>query len=160
MPRAGANAILGFALALLLNHGAHAAAAKITFSAASPGLNFGSFVVLSTCSNCTVTISPAGVRSASAGILLMNTATGTAAAFSATGTSCGSCTYAVTTPAPSPVSILSGGVTMTVNSYTFSQTSAAAPNILHVGATLTIPSSGATPGTFTSTSSYTVTTNP
>ena len=137
------------------------AAKSVSFSAASPSLNFGSFAVLNSCSSCTITISPSGVRTASSGIVLLGGAAGSAAAFSATGTACGSgCTYnVITTPAPASVTISAGAVTMTVGSYTSSQSPLFTPNILYVGATLTIPSSGATPGSYTS-GSYTITTSP
>ena len=136
------------------------AAKSVSFSAASPSLNFGSFAVLNSCSSCTITISPSGVRTASSGIVLLGGAAGSAAAFSATGTGCnGGCQYSVTTPPPASVAISAGAVTMTVGSYTYSPGPLVTPNILYVGATLTIPSSGATPGSYTS-GSYTITTNP
>lgn len=136
------------------------AAGRIAFSSASPGLDFGSFVVLSSCSNCTITISNSGVRTASSGIVLISGASGSAGAFAASGTnSCGSsCSYTVTTP-PASASITAGTVTMSVGSFTYRQTAATTPNTLYVGATLTIPSSGSTPRSYTS-STYTVTTNP
>ena len=136
------------------------AANRIAFSTASPSLNFGSFVVLNSCSSCTITISPSGVRTASSGIVLLGGAAGSAAAFSATGTPCsGGCSYVVTTPAPASVTISAGAVAMTVGSYTYSQNPSVTPNTLYVGATLRIPSGGATPGSYTS-GSYTITTNP
>ena len=137
------------------------AASRISFSSASPGLNFGSFAVLNSCSSCTITISPTGVRTASSGIVLLGGAASSAAAFSATGTGCnGGCAYnVITTPPPASVAISAGAVTMTVGSYTYSPGPLVTPNILYVGATLTIPSSGATPGSYTS-GSYTITTSP
>ena len=153
--------VIAIPLAAALSTGNASAAAKtITFSSASPGLSFGRFVILSSCSNCTITMSTSGVRTASSGVVLLNSASGSAAAFAATGTSCGGgCTYVVTTPSPGTVAISAGSVTMTVGSYTYSQSAPSTPNTLFVGATLTIPSSGATPGLYSS-GSYTVTTTP
>lgn len=141
------------------------AQARTTSSTLTAGasLDFGSFAVLPSCSNCTITISPTGVRTASAGVVLTSANPGSAGTYSYTATcnngnpaGCQAYAEAVT---PTSTTILAGGVTMTVGNFTTQQSSSIPPNTLSVGATLTIPSSGATAGTYTSTS-FLITTTP
>ena len=141
------------------------AQAKTTSSTltAGVGLDFGSFAVLPSCSNCTITISPTGVRTASAGIVLTSANPGSAGTYSYAATcnngppsGCQAYTTAIT---PTTVTISAGGVTMTVGNFTTQQSSSIPPNTLSVGATLTIPSSGSTAGTYTS-GSFLITTTP
>ena len=146
---------------------AQAATTAVTITPATgAAINFGSFAVLGTCSNCTITISPAGFRSASAGIVLSSSNVGSAATFTVTQTTC-------TGPAPkcngytilgtSPSPLVAGGVSMTLGAFTFNPTvgPTGAPgvvNTLSVGATLTIPSKP-TAGAFP-VGNFTVTTTP
>ena len=144
-----------------------AATTAVTITPATgASINFGSFAVLGTCVNCTITISPTGARSASAGIVLSNSGVGSAATFTVTQTTC-------TGPAPkcngytilgtSPSPLVAGGVSMTLGAFTFNPTvgPTGAPgvvNTLSVGATLTIPSKP-TAGAFP-VGNFTVTTTP
>ena len=140
---------------------------KIVITATSGVINFGSFSVLASCSNCSITISPAGVRSVIGGIVLSNLASSSAATFSVAqtcnpGTPSGCEGY---TPVLAATAALpAGGVSMTLGTFTSLQSGgtgnnvSAFTNILSVGATLTIPSQGAA-GTFGG-GGFTVTTNP
>ena len=143
-----------------------AATTAVTIAPISGVINFGSFTVLATCSSCTITISPGGGRTASAGILLSNSSPFSAATFTVTQTTCPSgnpkCTgYAVAAAATSALSV--GGVNMTLGAFTFNPTvaptgSAPLSNTLSVGATLTIPTRP-TAGT-SSGGGFTLTTTP
>lgn len=123
-------------------------------------INFGSFSVLPSCANCSITISPAGVRTATAGIVLTSAIPGRAASYSVTPTcNAGGCTAYTAAVTPTSVSLLAGSVTMTVGTFTLQQSATLPPNTLSVGATLTIPSSGSAAGTYTG-AAFTVTTTP
>lgn len=141
---------------LLAPHAAQAAANKTTISAPTQTLDFGTFVVLPSCSNCSITMSASGLRTASAGIVLTSKNTGRPAQFNV-GCNNGACAYTMTIT--SSVNMSAGGVTMTVGTFSNSQSSPATPNVLSVGGRLTIPSAGSLVGTYTS-SNFSVTTNP
>lgn len=134
-----------------------AATSALTFVS---DIDFGSFTVLGSCSNCTITIDPVtGARTASAGVVLDPTNAGTRGQYSVvmTGGSPFTFTAAVS---PATVSIATAGGSMTVQTFTTSQTTVKQKEfILYVGATLRIPSVGVTAGTHTS-GTYTVTTTP
>lgn len=131
--------------------------ATTAIAATNSVIDFGSFAVLASCSNCTVTISPTGARTASGGIVLTAANPGRAAAYSVTegGCSCKAYTAAFT---PTSVPATAGGVQMTVGAFTTSQSATLPPNTLSVGATLTIASRGAA-GTY-SPWTFTLTTTP
>lgn len=122
-------------------------------------IDFGSFSVLPSCANCFIIISPTGVRTASAGIVLTSANPGQAATYSVTATclagACDPYTVAVTPTAPT---LPAGGVTMTVDTFTFQQSATLPPNTLAVGAKLTIPSSTSA-GSYTG-AAFTITTTP
>ncbi len=111
-------------------------------------LDFGTFAVLPSCNYCVISISAAGVRSRTAGIVILSSKNrGRPAQFQVTCNK-GSCAYTPTiSGAPS---INAGGVTMTLGSPTFSKSPTNTTSILSVGATLTIPNAGAAAGTRTS----------
>lgn len=133
---------------------------SITLAATNSVIDFGSFSVLPSCTNCTITVSPAGVRTASAGIVLTSAKPGQAAAYTVTPTcNSGTCTAYTAVVTPSSASLPAGGVTMTVGSFTLQQSATLPPNTLSVGATLTIPSSGSTAGTYSG-AAFTITTTP
>lgn len=134
------------------------AAPKSTAIAATNSvIDFGSFSVLPSCVNCTITVSPTGVRTASAGIVLTSAKPGQAAGYSVTCSNCPtSYTAAIT---PSSASLPAGGVTTSVGSFTSQQSASGPPNTLSVGATLTIPSSGSAAGTYSG-AAFTITTTP
>jgi hypothetical protein len=129
---------------------------KTSIVVANGAIDFGSFAVLPACSNCTVTISPSGARTASGGIVLTSANPGRAATFTVTQTGSASGYAAAFTP--TSVAQTNGGVVMTLGNFTTAQSPALPPNTLSVGATLTIASSG-TAGSYTGWS-YTVTTTP
>lgn len=132
----------------------------ITITATNSVIGFGSFSVLPTCSNCTITVSPAGVRTASAGIVLTSAAPGQAAAYTVTPTcNAGGCSAYTAVVTPSSASLPAGSVTMSVGSFTLLQSATLPPNTLSVGATLTIPSSGSAAGAYTG-AAFTITTTP
>ena len=143
---------LAWALAtLLLSWGpvASARTRSITVTATNAVINFGSFAVLPSCANCSITISPSGTRTATAGIVLTSANPGQAASYSVVatcnGSSCDPYSSAIT---PTSATLAAGAVTMTVGTFTL-QPSGALPNFtMAVGARLTIPSSP-TAGTYT-----------
>jgi len=121
-------------------------------------MNFGNVAVSSTAG--TVILTPAGARSATGGVTLPATVgTVSAAAFTVTGTTGYTYTIAIT---GSPLTVTSGGNTMTVNAFTYTPTSpatlAAGNNALTVGATLNVGASQAS-GTYVSGTPFTVTVN-
>ncbi len=149
--------------ALWLTTAAHAAppagtGTTTSIAAINSAIDFGSFAVLSSCINCSVTISPSGARTSSGGIVLTSANPGRAASYSVTegGCSCKAYTEAMT---PTSVPQVTGGVQMTVGSFTSVQSAALPPNTFTVGATLTIAGPGATAGTYSGWS-FTVTTSP
>jgi hypothetical protein len=112
-------------------------------------LDFGTFAVLPSCNNCSITISPAGVRSRTAGIVILSSKNnGRPAKFSV---SCNKSNCSYTPSISGAPAISAGGVTMTMGSYSFSKSPATLPSTLSVGATLTIPNAGVALGTYTST---------
>ncbi|WP_232291626.1 DUF4402 domain-containing protein [Polaromonas sp. JS666] len=138
--------------------GAGFAAPKTTIISVNTVINFGSFSVLPSCANCTITISPLGARTASGGVVLTTSNPGSAATYSVTAPGSGVSYTAVFTP--TSATMAAGGVTMTVGSFTTLQNpSNGTPNTLSVGATLTIPNSGSTAGTYTG-AAFTITTSP
>lgn len=126
-------------------------------------LDFGSFAVLGSCSNCSITINPVtGTRTTSGGIILKAGGSPGAAQYNVDMRSCGkSCSAYAATVSPASVTMSGGSSTWTVGSFTTAQSSTTThPNILYVGAKLTIPSgAGITAGTKTS-ASFTITTTP
>ena len=142
-----------------------AATNSTTIAVTSSVINFGAFIVLAGCANCSITISPTGVRSVAGAILLSNVNAGSAATFSVTQNCQGGnpkCTGY--TPTAVATAILpAGGVNMTLSAFTFNPPAgptgaAGLVNTLAVGATLTIPSQGAA-GTFNG-GGFTLTTSP
>ncbi len=108
------------------------------------GLAFGKFVAGSAG---TVTVSPAGVRSASGGVVLVPSGAGAAAQFSVTGDP--NLTYAITLPGDGAVSLTSGANSMAVTTFTSSPSptgtlGAGGTQTLLVGATLSVGSNQAT----------------
>jgi hypothetical protein len=132
------------------------AAPKSTIVVVNAAIDFGSFAVLPACSNCSVTISPNGLRTASGAIVLTSANPGRAASFTVTQVG-GSPGYTAALT-PTSVAQTNGGVVMTLGNFTTAQSPALPPNTLSVGATLTIASSG-TAGSYTGWT-YTVTTTP
>lgn len=125
------------------------------------GLDFGDFTVLGSCANCTITIDAAtGNRTSSGGVILRPTNSGARASYDVQRAQCGNnCSYTVSV-APSTVTMPTAGGTMTVLSFTTSQTALQnRRNTLFVGGTLRIPSVSVTAGTYTS-GNFTVTTVP
>lgn len=107
-------------------------------------LAFGSFAAGSGGS---VTVSPAGVRSAGGGVVLLSAGAGAAAQFSVTGDP--NLTYSITLPANGVVSLTSGGNSMAINNFTSNPVatsastgllSAGGSQTLSVGATLSVGS--------------------
>jgi hypothetical protein len=133
------------------------AAPKTTIVPANGAIDFGSFAVLPACSNCSVTISPTGVRTASGGIVLTSANPGRAATFSVTEGGCSCKAYAAALT-PTSVAQTKGGVVMTLGNFTTAQNATLPPNTLSVGATLTIAGRG-TAGSYAGWT-YTVTTTP
>lgn len=128
---------------------ASAKTVSVTVTATNAVINFGSFAVLPSCANCSITISPSGARTATAGIVLTSANPGQAASYSVSATcngqGCDAYSSAIT---PTSATLTGGGVTMTVGTFTL-QPSGTLPNFtMGVGATLTIPSSP-TAGTYT-----------
>ena len=136
------------------------AATPIAISA-TRALAYGSFAAGS---GGTVTLSAAGVRSASGGVILVPSGSWSAALFSVTGDP--SVTYSITLPANGVVSLTSGANTMAVDNFT-SNPSATTPSTgllsaggsqtLSVGATLSVGSnqaSGSYSGSFSVTVNY------
>lgn len=119
-------------------------------------LDFGAFVVLPSCSNCTITVPTVGARTASPGIVLMdNLNSGKPALFNVT---CNTtpCSFSVSTPAG--VTMSAGGVNMTVGAYVVTRTATATPSTMTIGGMLTIPGSGSLPGSYLK--NFTVITTP
>lgn len=122
---------------------------SITVTATNAVINFGSFAVLPSCVNCSITISPSGARTATAGVVLTSANPGQAASYSVAATcnvqGCDPYSAAVT---PTSASLTAGAVTMTVGTFVL-QASGPLPNFtMGVGAKLTIPSSPVA-GTYT-----------
>jgi hypothetical protein len=146
---------LASVLALLLAPQAARAAADKPTVAPVQNLDFGAFVVLPSCVNCSITMNPDGSRTATPGIILSSKSSGRPAQFSV-GCNNPSCTNTVSVS--TSVSMAAGGVTMTVGSFTTSKRPATTPSVLSVGGKLTIPQSGSAVGTYTSTSFMVTTT--
>ena len=136
----------------LVTWGPTASAKTVTFNitATNAVISFGSFAVLPSCANCSITISPSGVRTATAGIVLTSANPGQAASYSMVATCNGQGCDPYSAPAitPASASLPAGAVTMTVDTFTF-LASGALPNVtMGVGAKLTIPRSPSA-GTYT-----------
>jgi hypothetical protein len=131
---------------------------KVVTPVLTQTLDFGTFAVLPSCNNCTITISPAGVRTPTAGIVILSSKNnGRPAKFTVT-CNTGSCTYTPTVSgAPS---MNAGGVTLSMGTFTFSKSPTNTTSTLSVGARLTIPNKNAAVGTFTSTAFTLATANP
>lgn len=134
---------------LSLGSVASAKTTGVTVVATNAVVSFGSFAVLPSCANCSITISPSGVRTATPGIVLTSANPGQAGSYSVTlvcnGQGCDPYSSAIT---PTSATLSAGGVTMTVDTFTL-QPSGASPNFtMGVGARLTIPSSPSA-GTYT-----------
>lgn len=120
-------------------------------------LAFGKFVAGSGGS---VIVSPAGARSASGGVVLVPSSSGSAAQFSVSGDA--NATYAISLPADGTVSLASGTNSMAVNTFTSSPSptgtlGAGGAQTLSVGATLSVGSNqaiGSYSGTFDVTVEY------
>ena len=142
-----------------------AATNSTTIAVTSSVINFGAFIVLAGCANCSITISPTGVRSVVGAILLSNVNVGSAATFSVTQNCQGGnpkCTGYIPTAVATAI-LPAGGVNMTLSAFTFNPPAGPTGaiglvNTLSVGATLTIPSQGAA-GTFSG-GGFTLTTTP
>lgn len=147
-------ATLALLLAPLVAHGA---ANKTTVTGNPQTLDFGGFSVLPSCANCSITIGTDGSRTATAGIVLINTKPGKAATYTIICNN-GACAYSATV-SPSTVSMPAGGVAMTVGNFQPLQSGPKTPNTVTVGARLVIPNSGSVPNTYTS-GSFTVATSP
>jgi hypothetical protein len=137
-------------------------AASVSWAAAiaishTQALAFGKFVAGSGGS---VTVSPAGGRSASGGVVLVPSGAGAAAQFAVSGDA--NVTYAISLPADGTVSLASGTNSMAVNTFTSSPSptgtlSAGGAQTLSVGATLSVGSNqaiGSYSGTFDVTVNY------
>lgn len=144
----------GLIFALLLTPQAAQAAANVATPASTQSVDFGTFAVLPTCSNCSITMSAAGARTASAGVVLSSNNVGKPGKFTVTCNN-GSCAYTPTVAGSA--TIAAGGVNMTVGTFTFSKSPTNTTSTLSVGAKLTILTSGSTAGTYSSTS-YTLAT--
>ncbi|NLR80213.1 DUF4402 domain-containing protein [Chitinophaga eiseniae] len=123
-------------------------------------MNFGNVAVQSTTGG-TVVLTPAGVRSSTAGVTLPSTATGTVTAASFTVNGTGNYTYAITLPS-SALTITSGSNTMTVTNFTSTPsgtgTLTAGTQTLNVGATLNVTAAQPA-GTYVSGTPFNVTVN-
>lgn len=123
-------------------------------------MNFGNVAVQSTTGG-TVVLTPAGVRSATGGVTLPTTATGTVTAASFTVNGTGNYTYAITLPS-SALTITSGSNTMTVSTFTSTPsgvgTLSAGTQTLNVGATLNVTAAQPA-GTYVSGTPFNVTVN-
>jgi len=129
------------------------------------GLAFGS---MAAGTGGTVTVSPAGVRTKTGGVVLVSSGAGSADSFTVHGftlplNSNHTHTYSITLPANGTVTLSSGGNNMAVNNFlssppagtsTGTLATGTVDQILNVGATLTVGASQA-PGTYSGT--YTVT---
>lgn len=137
-------------------------AASVSWAAAiaisnTQALAFGKFVAGS---GGRVTVSPAGGRSASGGVVLVPSGAGTAAKFVVSGDA--NVTYAISLPADGTVSLASGTNSMAVNTFTSSPSptgtlGAGGAQTLSVGATLSVDSNqaiGSYSGTFDVTVNY------
>lgn len=107
------------------------------------GLAFGKFVAGAAG---TVTVSPAGVRSGSGGVVLVPSGAGAAAQFAVSGDA--NVAYAISLPADGTVSLASGANSMAVNTFTSSPSltgtlGAGGGQALSVGATLSVGSNQA-----------------
>lgn len=142
-------------LLLLAPLAAHGAATTTSVTPLQT-LDFGKFVVLPSCSSCTITISSSGAaRTASTGIVLITTSPGRPATYNVACS--GNCNYtAAMTGSPK---FVAGSSTMTMGTMTYAKSPATGAGALTVGATLMIPGPGATPGSYTS-SGFTITTSP
>lgn len=141
-------------LMLLASFAAHGAASTTAVTPVQT-LDFGKFVVLPTCVNCTVTISSSGTpRTSSPGIVLVSANQGRPAVYNVACS--GNCNYTATmTGGPRIVA----GVTMNIAAMTYAKSPSTGAGTLTVGATLTIPGPGATVGQYVSTS-FLITTSP
>lgn len=147
--------LLGPLAALLLAPlGVQGAQNTTTVTATAQILDFGTFAVLPSCANCTITMGTNGLRTATGGVILASTNVGKPGTFNV---SCnnGSCAWSGTVSG-SPT-IAAGGVSMTVGTFTTLKAGASTPSVLTVGAKLTIPNSGSVAGTYSS-GNFTVTT--
>ena len=122
-------------------------------------MNFGNIAVQASTAG-TATLTPAGARSATAGVTLPATAgTVTAAAFTVNGQ--GAYTYAITLPVAA-LTITSGANTMTVTNFTSTPSATGAltagTQALTVGAKLNVAAAQA-PGTYVSGTPFSVTVN-
>lgn len=137
-------------------------AASVSWAAAiaisnTQALAFGKFVAGAGGS---VSVSPAGGRSASGGVVLVPSGAGAAAQFAVSGDA--NVTYAISLPADGTVSLASGTNSMAVNTFTSSPSStgtlgAGGAQTLSVGATLSVGSNqaiGSYSGTFDVTVNY------
>lgn len=142
-------------LALLLAPQIGSAANTITVTK-TQNLDFGAFVVLPSCSNCTITVPLTGPRTASPGIVLMNNInSGKVAQFNVT---CNNTPCAFTVSTPAGVTMSAGGVNLAVGSYVVTRTSTSTPSTISMGGTLTIPRNGSLPNTYAR--NFTVITSP
>lgn len=118
------------------------------------GLSFGAFVA----GTGTVTVSPAGSRNTTGGVIAVGSDGGSAAQFTATGDQ--AATYAITLPADGSVFLANGSSTMAVNGFTSSPSAGGtfiSTQVISVGATLFVVDGqvkGSYTGSFTVTVDY------
>lgn len=132
---------------------------SITVTATNAVINFGSFAVLPSCANCSITISPSGARTATAGIVLTSADPGQAASYAVAArcVGAGGCDPYSAAVTPTSATLVAGAVTMTVDTFTL-QPNGSLPNFtMGVGARLTIPSNPGA-GTYTG-ATFTLTVN-
>jgi hypothetical protein len=132
-----------FSLFALLCAAAFTSPSQAQSVSAVQALTFGSFAAGG---SGTVTISAAGARTQGGGVILVPSASGSAATFNVSGNA--SATYAITLPGNGVVSLTSGPNAMAVNSFTSSpalvgQLGGGGTQTLSVGATLSVGSSQA-----------------
>lgn len=104
-------------------------------------LAFGAFVA----GTGTVTMTAAGARSTSGGVIALSSESGSAAQFSVTGDE--AATYAISLPADGTVFLVNGGSTMPVNAFTSSPLAGGTffgTQVISVGATLDVAEGQAT----------------
>ena len=155
---------LGFLFIALVGFAVYSNGQSVTATATATGkvvapltitkvndMNFGTIAVQAA-SGGNVVLAPAGTRSVTGGAQIVTTGGGgTAASFDITGE--GSSTYAITVPADGTVTVVKGGDSMPVNSFTTSVgatgTLTAGAQTITVGATLEVAAAQPT-GTYTS----------
>ncbi len=130
-------------------------AANTVSATKTQNLDFGAFVVLPSCNNCTIDMTDTGQRTAGPGIVLMdNINMGKAGQLNVT---CNNTVCPFTMSTPAGVTMSAGGVNLGVGSYIVTRTSTSTPSTISVGGRLTIPRSGSTPNSYTKNFTFTIT---